>query len=201
MSEIERNLSILIDFYAQAGVPRARFAPPATAQDFAVYRDAFGEEVPAGLAEIYAVIGSGPLLNDDLLSIEQVVATRRMWDGIIAESDDPDSDYHESITSLDPDAVSALYWKSGWVQFAMDGGGNGFAVDLVPEPGGTVGQVINVGSDEDYRAVLAVSVADFLARIVRLTGSGRVSLSDDGYTRIDDDDTVLTALCESRDSR
>ncbi|HEX6685917.1 MAG TPA: SMI1/KNR4 family protein [Candidatus Limnocylindrales bacterium] len=194
MSEIERNLSILIDFYGQAGVPRDRFAPPATAQDFAAYRAAFGEEIPAGLAEVYAVTGSGPLLGENLLSIEQVIATRRMWDEIIAGSDDPDGDFHEAITSLNPEAVSAFYWKPGWVQFTADGGGNGFAVDPVPEPGGTVGQVINVGSDEDFRTVVGVSVADFLARVAQLIGSGRVSLSASGHAQVDDGDTLLTAL-------
>jgi len=194
MSEVERSISILIDFYIQEGLSRDRFAPPATAQDLAAYCDAFGEQIPPELAEVYAIVGSGPLLTDNLLSIEQVIATRRMWDGIIADSDDPDSDYHEVITSWNPDAVSALYWKSGWVQFAMDGGGNGFAVDLVPEAGGTVGQVINVGSDEDYRTVLGASVSDFLARIAQMISSGRVSMTGDGYARIDADDSVLTAL-------
>jgi cell wall assembly regulator SMI1 len=199
MSEIERSLSMLIDFQVQAGVSRDRFAPPAAEEDFAAYREAFGEDIPAGLAEVYAVIGSGPLVTDNLISIEQVIATRRMWDEIIAESEDPDSDYHEVITSLDPDAVSALYWKSGWVPFTLDGGGNGFAVDMAPEPGGTAGQVINVGSDEDYRTVLGVSVADFLARITRLVDAGRVSVAEGGYLRVDDDLSLLTALQQGRD--
>ena len=56
--------------------------------------------------------------------------------------------------------------------FTVDGGGNGFAVDLEPEPGGTVGQIINCGSDEDWRAVVADSLDDFLARIVTLVESG-----------------------------
>lgn len=133
MSDIERDISILVDFYRPAKVAHTTFLPPATPRDLASYRAAFGEDVPAGLAEVYAVVGGGPLLGDDLLSIERVITTKRMWDEIITESEDPDGDYHDSITSLDPDAVSARYWKTGWVQFTMDGGGNGFAVDLAPE--------------------------------------------------------------------
>lgn len=186
MSELARSLSIIIDFHAREGLSGTRFAPPATAREFTAYREAFGEQVPAGLAEVYAVIGAGPILTENLLSIEQVIATRRMWDGIIAASEDPDSDYHEVITSLDPDAVSALYWKSGWVQFTADGGGNGFAVDLAPEPGGIVGQVISVGPDEDYRTVIADSVASLFTRIAQLLSTGRFSNGNE--------DTLLTAL-------
>ncbi|SCL15335.1 AAA family ATPase [Micromonospora inyonensis] len=194
MPGMHQHLSTLVAFHGRASASRAGFAPPATTRHLASYRAAFGEDLPAGLAEVYAVIGSGPLLDNELLSIEQVISARRSWDEIVAGLDDPDDDHHEAITSLDPDAVSARYWKSGWVQFTADGGGNGFAVDLAPEPGGTVGQVINVGSDDDFRAVVAVSVADFFARVAQLVRSGRAGISDSGQVEIDKGDTLLTAL-------
>ncbi|MBB5868488.1 cell wall assembly regulator SMI1/SpoVK/Ycf46/Vps4 family AAA+-type ATPase [Allocatelliglobosispora scoriae] len=186
-------------FHGRAAGSGATYGPPAGAQDFADYRAAFGEDVPAGLAQVYAVIGSGPVMDNDLFSIAHLIRERRLWDGIIADSDDPDDESHGVITSLDPDAVSARYWKLGWVPFTRDGGGNGYAVDLVPEPGGTVGQVINIGPDEQFRAVVAVSVADFFARVAELIGSGRVSISDSGDVEVDDNKMLLTALIEDPD--
>jgi cell wall assembly regulator SMI1 len=63
--------------------------------------------------------------------------------------------------------------------FTHDGGGNGLGLDLAPEPGGQVGQVINYGSDDDYRAVLAPSLTDLLGQVAQLIRAGRVTL--DGY--------------------
>ncbi|WP_144120853.1 AAA family ATPase [Catellatospora sichuanensis] len=195
MSEIDHHLATIMAFHGRAAGSGATFAPPAGAQDFADYRAAFGEDVPAGLAQVYAVTGGGPLVDNDLLSLARVIQERRMWDENTAEPDDQD-DTSGAVTSLDPGAVSARYWKHGWVPFTRDGGGNGYAVDLAPEPGGTVGQVINVGPDEDFRAVVAVSVADFLARIAQLISSGRVSITDTGDVEVDENKMLLTALIE-----
>jgi cell wall assembly regulator SMI1 len=58
--------------------------------------------------------------------------------------------------------VKPLYTCADWIPFATDGGGNSLAADLAPAPGGTAGQVIVIGSEEDLRWVLAPSVLDLL---------------------------------------
>ena len=193
MSDVDSHLAMIMAFHNRAIGSRATFEPPAGAQDFADYRAAFGEDVPAGLAQVYAVTGGGPLMDNDLLGVARVIQERRLWDEGIADSDGASDG---EITSLDPDAVSARYWKRGWVPFARDGGGNGYAVDLAPEPGGVTGQVINIGPDEDFRAVVGVSVADFLARIAALISSGRVRIAASGDVEVDDNKMLLSALIE-----
>ncbi len=177
-------------------VAGAGFAPPATAQDFDAYRAAFGEDFPPALAELYRVIGGGPFFDLTLLTVEDVIGARRMWDDILTDST-PEDGHDDNIESHAPDAVSAVYWKYGWVQFTADGGGNGFAIDLSPEPAGTVGQVINVGSDDDYRQLFAASVPEFLSRIATLIRTGRAT-TPDGHWRFTHpqhlDPTLLTAL-------
>ncbi|SCF49783.1 AAA+-type ATPase, SpoVK/Ycf46/Vps4 family [Micromonospora matsumotoense] len=193
MSEVDKYLSILIAFHGRPDPSRVRFAPPATARQLAGYRAAFGEDLPPGLAEVYAVIGGGPLLDNEFLGIEQIIAARRSWAGIPAGPDDTD-DRHEPATTRDPGAVPVTHRRPGWVQFTTDSGGNGFAVDLAPEPGGTLGQVINVGADGGFRAVVAASVADFFARVARLIRSGQARISDSGQVEIGAGDPLPTAL-------
>ena len=57
------------------------------------------------------------------------------------------------------DPVHRSYTRAGCWPLAEDGGGNHLVVDLDPAPGGTVGQVIVAGPDED---VLAPGVGAYL---------------------------------------
>jgi len=187
----EDHLARIITAHHGAG-----FAPPATAQDFDAYRTAFGEDFPPALAELYRVIGGGCFFDSTLLTVGEVIGARRMWDDILTDSI-PEDGHDDNIVSHAPDAVSAVYWKYGWVQFTADGGGNGFAVDLSPEPAGTVGQVINVGSDDDYRQRYAASVPEFLSGLTTLIRIGRATTTDGHwlFTHPEHPDpTLLTAL-------
>jgi cell wall assembly regulator SMI1 len=180
------DLRLLIDLYRVGDSPKvAMLTPPATDAEIAAYREAFGEDLPDELRQVYSVMGSGPFVDaQELMPVKQVITSRRMWDDIIEQSADPDDDYHGQIVSWHPGAVTAHYWKQGWVPFTQDGGGNGFALDLAPEPGGQAGQVINHGSDDDYRAVLAPSLTDLLGQVAQLIRAGRVALDDYGWLSV-----------------
>ena len=84
----------------------------------------------------------------------------RAWRQVVAEQGTAMDD---GITVRSGDPVHAAYWRPGWLCFARDGGGNAYAVDLSPAPGGTYGQVILHGPDEDERRVLAPGIAAFMA--------------------------------------
>ncbi len=69
--------------------------------------------------------------------------------------------------------------------FSLDGGGNSYAIDLSPAPGGEYGQVILIGSDEDERRVLASSLAELLARATRnLDINAQIADQDKGVWRL-----------------
>lgn len=46
-----------------------------------------------------------------------------------------------------------MYTAAEWWPLAEDGGGNHLMVDTAPPPGGTPGQIIASGPDEDQRRV------------------------------------------------
>jgi cell wall assembly regulator SMI1 len=85
----------------------------------------------------------------------------------------------EPVTVPEPDKVKREYWIPGWLPFTLDGGGNSLAFDLDPEPGGTVGQVIIIGSDEDDRHVLGSGIGDFLQRLIDAWRAGQYEIETD----------------------
>ncbi|WP_187776432.1 SMI1/KNR4 family protein [Antrihabitans cavernicola] len=185
----------ILDFYErELPIQRAEYSPAADTAEL--------ERLPPQLVPLFELCNgtgsSGGFFGNDLLSVAGLEASRSEWELIIASSDDPDGDYHDVIESRSPDAVSALYWKTGWVPFSVDGGGNGFALDLAPEPGGTIGQIINYGPDEDYRVVVADSLESFFDKIVALLDAGAAVVDRDaGWVNfvVDGREThLLTAL-------
>ncbi|QLY28413.1 SMI1/KNR4 family protein [Nocardia huaxiensis] len=179
----------ILAFYEQHSPgKRAHFQSPATAADFEVFRTAFGEPFPVQLLPIYSVCNGtgrdGDFFGHRLLSVEEMIDERRLWNSIIEESDDPDEEYHDVIESVSPTRVKAHYWHPGWVSFTADWGGNGFAVDFAPEPAGVPGQVINYGADDDWRGVIAGSVDEFLGVLVGYLERGAFTV-DPTYGTVD----------------
>nr|WP_269329610.1 SMI1/KNR4 family protein [Kineosporia babensis] len=84
------------------------------------------------------------------------------------------------------DPVQGLYTSPDWIGFATDGGGNQLAVDLAPAAGGTFGQVIVIGSDEDLRRVVAPGIVPLLElcaqRVAEVDGA---QVNDDGVLLYD----------------
>jgi cell wall assembly regulator SMI1 len=58
--------------------------------------------------------------------------------------------------------VSPVFWKGAWIPFASNGAGDLLCIDLGPEPGGTVGQIVRYLRDPSPRECVAHSLADLL---------------------------------------
>ena len=91
-------------------------------------------------------------------------------------------DFNANVEVRSGHGVKKLYTHALWIPFATDGGGNSLAFDLDPPSGGTSGQIIVIGSDEDERRVLAPSLNAFLIRSTQLLSVGRLTIDapDDG---------------------
>jgi cell wall assembly regulator SMI1 len=132
--------------------------------------------VPAELAAVYRLADGQAGVRDvagtttnlfpgyEFLSL---AGARRAWQGWadIRASYAPE-DFDDMITVRGGDPVHASYTRTLWWPFAEDGGGNHLLVDLDPAPGGTVGQVIVAGPDEDERRVLASGFAAYLRALL-----------------------------------
>ena len=91
-------------------------------------------------------------------------------------NDEMDINFNGNVEVRGRDPVRKLYTHAGWIPFATDGGGNSLAIDLDPAPGGTRGQVIVIGPDEDERRVLAPGLAAFLGSLASMLEVGRLTI-------------------------
>jgi len=160
---------------------------PATIEQIAATERAVGRRLPDDLAGLYQLsdgqvdwaqlvqgqgggrergrwVGSLFGAGWSFDSLQQLESGYRAWADVRGgyTTDELASDFDDMVEVRGNDPVKKLYTCPDWLPFATDGGGNSLAVDLAPEPGGTVGQVIVIGSDEDLRRVIAPSILELL---------------------------------------
>lgn len=129
--------------------------------------DSFGISDPAPGSIISPVFGSY-----DMMSVKASMDAYRGWSEVLR---DFGKSMNDGITVRAGDPVHPDYWRPGWIPFAIDGGGNHYAVDMDPAAGGTLGQVILMGPDEDERRVLGTGLAAWFVE----TAARRPEINDE----------------------
>ena len=126
-----------------------------------------GQRLPQSLRDIYlqnngqqSGATGGMFFGLEFLSLEGVVTNWRDWKNIAGDS--LYDNLSENSVSHPPEAIRAAYANAGWIPFAYDWSSNHIGIDLSPGPVGQVGQIINFGSDEDNKFVIAPSFETFL---------------------------------------
>ncbi len=79
--------------------------------------------------------------------------------------------------SYPQDAIKPIYINLRWIPFSHDGAGNHLGIDLDPGATGIIGQVINFGTDEKNKFVIAPSLTDFMAWMLVQYQSGNYQSS------------------------
>jgi cell wall assembly regulator SMI1 len=166
-------------FLSSLGVDmRSHVYPPASAARIAAAEAGIGHAFPEDLRALYrfadgqlspeeterchpGAAGAAFFGEYEFFPLADALGSYRAWAEVSAELG---ASADQGITARAGDPVHAEYWRPGWFPFASDGGGNFYAVDLSPAPGGSYGQVIVIGRDEDERRVLAPSLSAFLAQ-------------------------------------
>lgn len=99
-----------------------------------------------------------------------------------------------------PGTVRLVGFDAGWLPVAHDHSGAYLAVDLHPAAGGQVGQIINFGTRERTRFVLASSITEFFAHLLGHLAAGRVEVDcEAGIVEVRFTDPEITHpldLCE-----
>ncbi len=133
-------------------------------------------------------VGSGVLFGARLMQVPEIlefVRAPRNWRPDDVDADREDDDLSPALRNevLEPTKLRAAVLHRLWVPFAELGGGDYLAVDLAPGPGGSRGQVINIGRDQECRFVLADGITELIALLHELGASGIVYVvegEDDG---------------------
>lgn len=155
---------------------------PADFAAFAPLEAKIGHTLPDAFKESYLIHdGSDPLagilIGCPLMPLAKVAYNWEMW-ADIANDADLVQELSEDRASHPPGAVKPLYANRHWIPFAGDGQ-HYIALDFDPDTGGTPGQVINAGRDDETLHVIASSFEEFLAFVAAQFTAGRVKLMAD----------------------
>ena len=114
-----------------------------------------------------------PFFTMEFLSIKRVALDWEVWNDMFVYGGLPDD-------KSTPDfGVKNDWWNPKWIPLFADGGGNSFCIDLDPDIGGTMGQIITMEHDADERQVLAKSLNELLAKYIKLLNSGKFYYNKD----------------------
>lgn len=104
------------------------------------------------------------------IPLQYALGEREEWlSGVIIDPSSP------LVTAVDPPGtVRPVAFDAGWLPLAHDHSGAYLAADLRPGVGGHIVQIINFGSRELKRFVLAASISEFFADLLRNIADGRV---------------------------
>jgi cell wall assembly regulator SMI1 len=181
-----------LEKWLETNIPEIRedLAPGCSDAAIVEFESLVGRPFPESLKNLYkwhdgqrGATNSGLFYGLEFLSLAKARENWESWKDIIDEwSPEEMTEGSAFCTSGTPDAVQALYANRYWIPFAYDYCGNHLGVDLDPGARGTVGQVINFGSDEEDKYVVATSVAAFMEWLVDQLESGNFAISeeDDG---------------------
>jgi cell wall assembly regulator SMI1 len=133
----------------------------ATEEAIAKLEKALGVKLPAEVRAFYLAHDGGPpntgvFSGRALLSLKGILTYWKVWkkafdDGEMDEDTEPD------------EGIQQEWWVPQWIPVTSDFGGNHDMIDLAPDEGGKVGQIIAVWHDDTSRTIEGDSFLDWLA--------------------------------------
>ncbi|GGM54376.1 hypothetical protein GCM10008956_32850 [Deinococcus arenae] len=153
---------------------------PVSAADLQLLQAAVEVPLPPEIQDLYATVdGQDGILPGALLGLTWLPARRAAQEHATwmdLAQDDP------ALVSEPAGAIQAVTFHHHWVPLAVDGSGNGLAVDLAPGPMGMAGQVITYGPDETTRRVVSPSVTALFHWAATAVAQRDVQVSGDEVT-------------------
>jgi cell wall assembly regulator SMI1 len=133
---------------------------------------------PSALRESYLVHdGTGDIsawfLNQYLLSLAEIAAKFTMMTGII------EAGIFANFPVSPTGPIKPVRWSRRWIPISDDGAGDYLCVDLDPDPGGEVGQVIKTNHEIGPERVLAKGFREFLSGFADDLETGKYKYVED----------------------
>ena len=101
-----------------------------------------------------------PFAGETLLSARQILAQWSIWRELVARGDLADCEGEPEP------GIRGDWYNLKWIPLTHNGSGDHLCIDLDPDEGGRIGQVIRVWHDSPEREHVAESVGEWLARVV-----------------------------------
>lgn len=153
---------------------------PVSAADLQVLQAAVEVPLPPEVQDVYATVdGQDGILPGALLGLTWLPARRAAQEHATwmdLAQDDP------ALVSEPAGAIQPVTFHRHWVPLAVDGSGNGLAIDFAPGTAGLAGQVITYGPDETTRRVVSSSVTALFRWAATAVAQQDVQVSGDEVT-------------------
>jgi cell wall assembly regulator SMI1 len=140
--------------------------PPATDAEVEWLQERLGVSLPADFITCLKVHDGQKGRSDWLFGDWEFLPSRRIvdewsvWKGLLDAGD-----FEDAQAQTEP-GVKALWWAPEWIPFTANGYGDHHCLDLSPDVGGRVGQVITIWHDDDRRSKESSSFSEWFAAFV-----------------------------------
>jgi cell wall assembly regulator SMI1 len=169
------------------------FAPPATDEAVTTAEKKLGVQLPKEWVELLRLHdgqepGAPMIATCSLLPLEEVASEHAHLVDLFRDAGPVD----ESAVDA---GIKKLAFSAGWIPIGRSARGRDIlCLDLDPDRGGKVGQIVLVAVDDDARNLVATSVSDLLGQYFEAAQNGELEEDedeDDGEEDedLDDDDT------------
>lgn len=117
----------------------------------------------------------GAIGNYELLTIEEIVDT---WETMKELLDNKLFEDFDEVEAVGP-VKEEYWWNPRWISIATNGTGDDICIDLDPDEGGTVGQVITFWYDWEEWKVISRSLEEWFGEITKCLEDGTYKLIEE----------------------
>lgn len=163
-----------IEAWYEINVPADQFFLAGGATDEAIdkVQSDLGVAFPEDLRESYRLHdGSGSqavfAYGFHLLSLEEIVESWNMWRNHVLQG------LFENVQSTPEGPIKSTWWNLKWMPVTHNSGGDHQLLDMDPDKGGTVGQIVDFSHEAGALRVLASSFGDWLLQFSQDLKNGK----------------------------
>jgi cell wall assembly regulator SMI1 len=128
--------------------------------------------------------GIGVIGNYYLLSLEEILETWKTMKDLLDKDDFSDFEPLEPIGPVKKN----YWWNPKWISIATNGFGDDICIDLDPDTGGNIGQIITFWHDWEERKVISTSLEEWFTDILSKLEDGTYQIiEEDGEEMFNDD--------------
>jgi len=162
-----------------------------TESDIEKLEKTIGTKLPNDFKDFYKLHNgqnnsAGLIESEELLSFDRIIDEWSVWKGLLDKKS-----FEKSGVPFESDAdegIKNIWWNKFWIPFTYDGSGNHYCIDLDPDKGGKVGQVIRMWHDDSERTLIADSFKEFISGYADDLSNGLMVYSEEYNGIVYDED-------------
>jgi len=188
MQAIRKSWDRIVKWYTiNAPLKRLRLQTGAKEDDILKFEAAIHMKLPKDLRESYLIYnGSGTSSIFEygcyLLSTDEIAQAWTDWQKLSAAGT------FDQLRGTPEGPIKATWWNLMWIPFTHNGGGDHDCVDMDPDKGGKIGQIIEFSHEGGARKVSGQSFRAWLSSFAERLEAGKYTYDADGGSLVSVED-------------